>query len=323
MSLSSPFLHTPPAPDGPPRLFAMVSTAKSRAYTPHALRSFFETTGLRSIDSFILINNDDPELSETIAPYRGCISLISHEHPQSFSANANLMIEYALSKKADLFFMNNDIIFTDNWLAPCVGYERTILSPISNREVQLAGNAVVVKTSHILRTVVTDAPMELQDYLASPRMFQALAEANAAFSQGLLRVIVYPFFCVRLPLAVMQTVGKFDVTFGRAGGEDYDYCCRAWLAGFDVQMAVASYLIHFWGKSTWSASTSATASSTYNTDFLEVFKQKWGEPLFKFILQENDEHIVRDAQASALRDGGDLAGLIKLLMPKPVDIFIP
>lgn len=327
MSSHQLFHHQPSIPDGPARLFAMVSTAKSRAYTPHALRSFFETTSLRPIDSFVLINNDDPELPAVAAPYHELVTLISHEQPRGFAANANLMIERAVSQGADLFFMNNDIIFTDNWLHPCVGNPRTILSPASNREVQLAGSAVVVKTGHVANTVITNAPMELSDYLGSPRMFEALAEAYTKVAQGLLQLIVFPFFCVRLPLAVMQALGKFDEKFGRAGGEDYDYCLRAWLAGFDVQMAVGSYLLHFWGKSTWSGQTGnqsqATDQSSYNTEFLEIFRNKWGDPLFQYVLRENDEHIKRDPHASNLRTTGNLAALVKLLMAKPVDIFIP
>lgn len=327
MSTELPFLPQKAPPDGPARLFGMVSTAKSRPYTPHALQSFFETTTLRPIDSFVLINNDDPELPHLVAPYRNALTLISHEQPRGFAANANLMIERALSQGADLFFMNNDIIFTDNWLTPCVGHPETILSPVSNREVQLAASAIVVKTSHVADTVATEAPMELKEYLRSPRMYQALAEAYTKVAQGLLQVIVFPFFCVRLPLAVMQAVGKFDEGFGKAGGEDYDYCLRAWLAGFDVQMAVSSYLIHFWGKSTWSdqasQGSSAVGGSSYNTDFLEIFKRKWGDPLFQFVLCENDELIKLDPQASKLREAGELGALVKLLMTSKVDLFIP
>jgi hypothetical protein len=264
----------------------------------------------------VLINNDDPDIATELAQYSAFMTLISHEKPKSFAANANLMIERALNLGADLFFMNNDIIFTDNWLTPCTGSPRTILSPASNREVQLAGSTVVVKTNHVADTVVTGAPMELQ----------GLVEAYTKIANGLLRLIVFPFFCVRLPLSVMQTVGKFDEGFGRAGGEDYDYCLRAWLAGFDVQMALGSYLLHFWGKSTWSGQTAVGGApsnqSTYNTDFLEIFRNKWGEPLFQYVLRENDEYIRHNPQASLLRESGDLSALVRLLMVKDVDICI-
>ncbi len=312
----------PVIPDGPKRLFAMVSTRSSRAYTPHALRSFFETTGMRGEDRLILINNDDPDFDEIATPFRDHITLITRPEPYGFSKNANTMIEEALRTGSDLFFMNNDVIFTDNWLAPLTGYEHSILSPISNREVQYVGSAVVVKTHHVLNMVTTQAPMDIEHYLASPRMFQAIAEAHNRSSSGLLTLIVFPFFCVRLPQSVMQRVGKFDESFGMAGGEDYDYCLRACLAGFDVQMNLASYLLHFWGKSTWTAGEKGAPNPNYNIDFLEVFRKKWGEALFQFVLRDKDSLIQSNPEAKALLDSRNLPELIRLLMPNKVDIHI-
>jgi hypothetical protein len=313
---------SPPLLDGPPRLFAMVTTLKSRGYTPYALHSFFDTTALRSQDRFVLINNDDPALDELAAPYKAHISVEHNSSPRSFAANANSMISQAVDSGMDLFFMNNDIIFTDNWLAPLTGNPKTILSPISNREVQYAGSTIIPKTQEVTQLVVTEAPMALEDYLSAPRMYQAIAESHQKIASGLMRLIVFPFFCVRLPLAVMQRVGKFDEGFGRAGGEDYDYCLRAWLSGFDVHMALASYLIHFWGKSTWS-SDSQQQTPSYNTDFLEVFRAKWGEALFQYTLRENDSLIKAHAEAARLRDTGDLGGMVRVLMDHPVETFLP
>jgi hypothetical protein len=232
------------------------------------------------------------------------------------------MIALALEEKMDLFFMNNDIIFTDNWLAPLVGHDHSILSPVSNREIQYAGSTIVTQTKEVASLVVTDAPMALEDYLASPRMYLAIAEAHRKISHGSLKLLVFPFFCVKLPLSVMQRVGKFDEGFGRAGGEDYDYCFRAWLAGFDVKMELSSYLIHFWGKSTWS-SKEHTSSTSYNTDFLEIFRAKWGDALFQYALKENDALATAHPEARALRDAGDLGGMVRVLMEHPVDIHIP
>jgi hypothetical protein len=42
------------------KIFAMVTTLKSREYTPHAVETFFENTELNDTDRFILISNDDP-----------------------------------------------------------------------------------------------------------------------------------------------------------------------------------------------------------------------------------------------------------------------
>lgn len=94
-------LNSSSIPGGRPRLFSMVTTVRSRAYTPYALRSFFETTGLRTEDRFILINNDDPELSQIIAPFKDLVTIVTNETPKGFATNANSMIDQALRSQRD------------------------------------------------------------------------------------------------------------------------------------------------------------------------------------------------------------------------------
>lgn len=307
---------------GRPRVFAMVTTLTSRAYTPHALQTFFETTALRDQDSFVLVSNDDPDAASLIPPQAQRLELRINRSPQSFAANANQMITEALATHSDLFFMNNDVIYADQWLPPLLGDDRAILSPVSNREVQYAGSAVVVASQHVATTMTLKAPMELSEYLASPRMFQALAEAHRKTGNGYLPLIVFPFFCVKLPLPILEAVGKFDEEFGRAGGEDYDYALRAWLAGFEVKLALGSYLLHFWGKSTWTASDGDSKKPGYDTSFLEKFEAKWGTSLFRYTLQENDSEVSNNPELTALRQSGNLAGLISRLMKQPVPLQI-
>ncbi|MFN4896562.1 MAG: glycosyltransferase family 2 protein [Pseudomonadota bacterium] len=305
------------------RLFAMVTTVSSRDYTPYALQSFFEMTPLTDTDSFILISNDDPDAGNLIPSNARQLTLRINDTPLSFARNANQMIALALSSKSDLFFMNNDVIYSDNWLNPLIGHDRSILSPLSNREVQYAGSAVVVSSKHVATTMVLKAPMDLSEYLASPRMFQALAEAHRKTGSGYLPLLVFPFFCVKLPLLVLEAVGKFDETFGRAGGEDYDYALRAWLAGFDVKLALGSYLLHFWGKSTWTAKGDAAQSESYDTGFLRRFEEKWGSPLFRYTLQENDSEVLANPELLALRQSGNMGALVSQMMKQPVQIKIP
>ena len=305
-----------------PRLFAMVTTKKSRDYTPHALRTFFETTPLRDVDRVVLINNDDPNAAELIPSNTTITELINNTAPQGFAKNANEMIAQALASGSDLFFMNNDIIYTDNWLTPLLGNDHAILSPISNREVQYAGSAVVVASQHVATTMILKAPMEISEYLESPRMFQALAEAHRKTASGFLPLMVFPFFCVKLSLPILERVGKFDEIFGRAGAEDYDYALRAWLSGFEVKLALGSYLLHFWGKSTWTTKSNTPAPADYDTSFLERFKEKWGESLFHYIYNENDSEITANPELLALRQSGSLAGLVSRLMKQPVKVHI-
>ena len=97
---------------------------------------------------------------------------------------------------------------------------------------------------------------------------------------------VLPFFCVRIPQQVAQAVGNFDERFGKAGGEDYDYCLRAYLAGFSVQFALRSYLLHFGGKSTYSGAESDVEQTAREEKFRSEFRQKWGDGLADLILRE-------------------------------------
>lgn len=304
-----------------PRLFAMVTTSASRDYTPHALRTFFETTPLNESDSFVLINNDDPEPKPLIPSKTRKFELLNNSTPLGFAANANQMIDLALKTERDLFFINNDVIFSDDWLSPLNGNDQAILAPISNREVQYSGSATVVSSKHVATNMLLRAPMELSEYLESPRMFQAIAEAHRKTGHGYLSVIVFPFFCVKIPLPILKTVGRFDESFGRAGGEDYDYALRAWLAGFQVKLALGSYLLHFWGKSTWTAKESSSSSSTnapsYDTSFLQKFEAKWGSSLYRLILQENTDEINENPELLKLRDSGDISSLIARMMKQP------
>jgi GT2 family glycosyltransferase len=309
---------------GRPRLFAMVTTLTSRDYTPYALQTFFETTPLRDIDSVVLISNDDPDAASLIPPNAHSLELQINPAPRGFAANANQMIAQALTRKSDLFFMNNDIIYADDWLPPLLGNDRAILSPLSNREVQYAGSAVVVSSQHVATTMILKAPMDLSEYLASPRMFQALAEAHhKTASDGYLPMLVFPFFCVKLPLPILEAVGKFDEIFGRAGGEDYDYALRAWLAGFEVKFALGSYVLHFWGKSTWTAKEGSPRPSTYDTSFLQIFEEKWGSSLYRYTLQENDSEVAANPELVEIRKSGNLATLVSRLMKQPVPLRIP
>ena len=294
------------------KIFAMVTTLKSREYTSHGVRTFFENTELNESDRFILINNDDPNTAEFQPKLGQRLELINNPEPLSFAANANQMIDLALASSSDLYFMNNDVIFSENWLTPlAMGDDKTILSPVSNREVQYAGTAVVVASKHVANTMILKAPMELSEYLASPKMFHALAEAHSKTASGYLPLVVFPFFCVKLPLDVLRVVGKFDLSFGRAGGEDYDYALRAWLAGFECKLALGSYLLHFWGRSTWAGG--AQSESSYDKGFLKIFEEKWGNALFQFALQENDSAIRSNPELNKLRQAGKLGELIKRL----------
>lgn len=306
-------------PHNRPRIFAMVTMKMSREYTRHALRSFFACTELGISDRFVLINNDDPTVADICEPYPR-VEEYRRTQPLGFAANVNSMIAEALTSQADLYFLNNDIIFSENWLLPLLESDESICAPISNREVQYVGSVVLPKTQAVQQMFLFDGPMNLDQYLAAPRMFDAIAEAHRRDSSGRMRLTVFPFYCVKLPLPVLERVGKFDESFGMAGGEDYDYCLRAWLAGCDVHMTLGTILLHFWGKSTWSPKEGQR--DEYKRDFLEIFRAKWGEVLYRYVLCEDDSLIRANPRAEESRRNGNLKEMIEQVMRPGVPVRI-
>jgi len=291
------------------RLFAMVTTGGSAKYTPHALSSFFKHTPWLNSDRFILIDNDG-DYSPTFNDPR--IEILRNTVPLGFAENGNQLIDLALREKRDLFFLNNDIILTPNWLPPLLEGDISIVTPLSNREVQYDAGAFKI-------TMV----MELEQYLGKERELEQLVAAHAASTHGYLRVTVLPFFCVRIPYAIMLTLGHFDTTYGKGGGEDYDYCLRAYLAGFGVRYALQSYALHFGGKSSYSGVETKEQQDNRELQFRSFFGYKWGPELMKFLLFEDRTIVPPGSQHHEAIMRGEHAQVIAALKgDKQCDISI-
>ena len=264
----------------------MVSTAKSVDYTSIALKSFFRWTHLQPKDQFILIDNDFSVSPETVADYP--ISLYKNESPRGFAANANYAMQQARDAQADLVFLNNDLVFSNNWLAPLEASDDAVYSPLCNRDVQYANSTVVIKTAHVSKTFVTSMVMQLEEYVGNQASLDAIVEAHQSSISGSYSTLTVPFFCIRIPQRVYLAVGQFDEAFGNGGGEDYDYALRCFLAGFDVRIALQSYVLHFYGKSTWQAE-SAEEREKREAKMFAHFIDKWGMDLFELTLRERVE----------------------------------
>ena len=270
------------------KLFGMVTTAKSARYTEHALRSFFENTTLADKDRFLLIDNDGGYELPLQHPQ---LELHRNATPLGFAENGNQLIDLANKEKADLFFLNNDIILTPNWLEPLLVDNSAIMTPLSNREVQ-----------YNFGDISFPMIMQLDDYFGKEAALKDLVTAHRSSAQGQLKVTVLPFFCVRIPYLVLSSIGHFDTSFGKAGAEDYDYCLRAFLGGFSVKYALQSYVLHFGGKSSYSGAETKEQQDERELKFRSMFGYKWGMQLLKLILFEDRE---------ILREGTPLAEEIK------------
>lgn len=268
-------------------LFGMISTKSSVNYTAVALRTFFAKTPFLSTDRFVLIDNDQTLENSFVGNYP--VEILRNKEPKSFSQNGNTLLNLAKEMQASLFFMNNDVAFTDHWIDPLLEEDSAIISPLSNREVQYGASVVVVKSRHVANTFITTMPMSLEIYEENQATIGAIVEAHRKISRDFWRMYVMPFFCIKIPLKVQLGVGLFDESFGQAGGEDYDYCLRAYLSDYEVKVALSSYVIHFGGKSTWSGAETKEEQLSREKVFFERFREKWGGALYNLILKEQDD----------------------------------
>ncbi len=307
---------------GRSRLFAFISTARAREYTPHSVRTFLENTPIRVSDKVVVINNDDPD--PLPLPSHPQLESITHSAPLGFAHNANLMIDHALSEERDLYLLNNDLIFSREWLEPFSEQTDAIVVPSSNQDSQYAGTIVIPTQGQVCAMLVLSASMHLQTYLESPHLFDAIAHTHRTKSGGYLGLVTAPFFCVKIPLSILKQVGKFDTSFGRAGGEDYDYSLRAWKAGFPTVRATRSFLLHFGGRSTWNLSTPTDERTDYDplydTSFVNIFKKKWGEPLTELIFKANVGSLQSYPGAEDALKRLDIRALISLLGARDVPV---
>lgn len=293
------------------KYFAMVTTKDSLSYTYIALQSFFQHTTLGTSDVVVLIDNDgsfNPALLQHKNVF-GPIEYICNSQPKGFAENINGMIARCLSAGADLFFLNNDVVFSPGWLETLSATGPfTISTPLSNREVQYDFDAFRAKLV-----------MGLEDYQGREVAFDLLCQEHQRHAQGVNTVLTLPFFCVRLPLAILEHLGFFDENFGRGGGEDFDYCLRAYLAGYRVCYALSSYMLHFGGKSSYSGAETTIEQENRELRFRTYFALKWGIELTKLILFEDREllktefpHLVDAAQE------GEHSRIVRELMGEQV-----
>ncbi len=255
------------------RLFGIISTSRSLEYTAYCVFSFLKYTPLRDQDCLIIIDNDNSlgELGQILRSIR-CVEIWCNEQPCGFAENANGFLLRALELQADLFLLNNDLIFSQNWLGPLLEDDRNILSAVSNREFSYSSKEIEISPA-----------MSLQQYLGKEERFEALVEEHRRRYFGRVARVIVPFFCVKIPYNAFVRIGAFDTSFGVGGGEDFDYCVRAHLMGVDIAFKLQSYVLHFGGRSSWADEQNSEARQAHVKEFMGLFKDKWGEKIFDLV----------------------------------------
>jgi len=294
-------------------IFGMITTQGSAKYTGPALRSLLSTTPLTKDDHIVLVDNDGHYRPDPMIDHAH-IEIVINNEPKGFAANANQLVDRALSQKCDLYLLNNDLIFTPGWIDYVREPKGQIVSPLSNREVNY----------NLPDYFKCQTVMQLEDYLGKEDALIELVKAHSSAAAGTTKLIALPFFCPRIPLEILNTVGHFDEKFGKGGGEDYDYCLRTHLAGFSVCFANQAFILHFGGKSSYSGVESRTAQEEREFQFRTYFAVKWGIPLTQAILFEDRQIFAEGTELSQMIKAGKHREAIELLIEaRPIEILIP
>jgi GT2 family glycosyltransferase len=284
------------------RVFGMVSTQASLDYTAAALATFFQYTPLGPQDEFYLIDNDQSaNLAALKAAFPRVIPVVNIR-PFSYAENANQVIALAARAGADAYIMNNDIIFTPGWLAPLDAELPVILAPTSNQNFQYTLRGLQIKTE-----------MALQDYKGHERELLEIVAAHCRQHARYTTAYQTNFFLVKIPVCLYNTVGQFDPVFTRAGGEDIDYCIRAYLKGFSLFVAQHSYLLHFGGRATWSGPETRDEWRARESNAIALLAGKWGPLLTKFLVYRDPSVIAGDPALDKIQVETGIGGLYQEL----------
>ena len=299
-------------------LFGMLHTRASAVYTYTALRTFFQHTPLFPDDRVVLIDNDGSFDSERAGaefgePALRRLTIMTNGTERGFAENANQLVRQALMGGAHLVLLNNDVVFSPHWLGLLAANDQAITSPLSNREVHYGLSTVVTTSARVAKVLLCGMPMDIEQYRGNEYGFLAVVETHQQEADGYWEVFVAPFFAVRIPHPVLTALGYFDESFGRAGGEDYDYCFRAHLGGFSVQYALKSYMLHFGGKSSWSGVESPEERRLREENFCAVFRRKWGERLFSLVLEENAD-VLQALEGTPAAQASDVRSKVQQLL---------
>ena len=214
-----------------------------------------------------MIDND-----KIVTQIRSNVTLIVNEQPQSFAKNINDIINIAENK--DIVVLNNDIVFTQDWLQPLTQHNNVIVIPSCNQTHEYDINELKLRNS-----------MSIVQF---DNKFYNLSEIVSYHKQktkiGFYERLLMPFYAFRLPYEIYSKVGLFDESFGNGGGEDVDYRIRAIEHGFNVKYTSQSYLLHFHGKSTWNGGETLIETEKRNSMYHDKFMIKWGSDFCNLML---------------------------------------
>lgn len=273
---------------------------RSWEYTSYALKTFAKFTEFFDDDLFVLA--DDGSFGGSPDWLIPRVQVLERAAQIGLAHNMNTVLQEARDRNADFYFFHNDIVFNDGWHLPMAEERPSIIVAMTNQDVQYEVGGLAWKELLILT-----------DYTKRAPFLKEVVKLHRQQMSGFKSVLSAPFSNVKIPREIYSAVGDFDEAFGTIGGEDHDYCLRANQAGFGVERALSSYLLHFGAKSTAGGGEKKTDTDARVAGYLKVFEEHWGPRLRKLIF-DGDQSVLSDsAEARECVAAGNFKGLIEVL----------
>ena len=206
-----------------------------------------------------------------------------------------------------LIFLNNDLIFTENWTKPLLMNSKNISIPSNNQ---------IFKYQSDCGNLKLKATMNLEDFNENYILLNDIAEKHKKKfkTHKQFQALLMPFFCFKIPYQILNEVGYFDKIFV-CGAEDVDYRIRCAKKGYDVNFLPDSYLLHFHGKSTWDGGETNSQIEKRNKLYTEAFLKKWGKEMTKIFISRNDfSEILIEKELAEVFQQKKFSDLIKKLL---------
>lgn len=231
------------------------------------LDSLYKYTNIDDFDLIIVDNASSDETKEYIKEFQKThfnIKLIENKENLGYSKGNNIGLKEVLNKDYKYIgLLNNDILFTPNWLNDTITMfdEDDSLGMVSPR---------IQKGKKITK----------ENYLNKYKSFLS------KFKDKLKYTIEPLFCCVLIKKEVIEKTGLMDENFSPAFWEDNDYCFRAMYSGYALAISNQSFVFH--NHST----TSLSIDKSIRVRNKEYFFKK--HPLGKYIWEHKRTNVLKD-----------------------------
>ncbi|HMM20559.1 MAG TPA: glycosyltransferase [Selenomonadales bacterium] len=244
----------------------IILTHNKLEITIQCLSSIFKHT----LEPFELIVVDNGSTDGTVAylKSRPDIKTVLNEKNLGFARGCNQ--GYEISTGDAVLFLNNDTIVTENWL----GNMLRLL--YSNDKIGLVGPV----TNNV------SGPQQIPVSYSDISVLDAFAKVHCKWNaQGYRSVLRLVGFCLLVKRTVLEDIGVFDERFGFGNFEDDDLCLRAANKGWQLMIALDSYIHHI-GSVTFSHCED-TRTRNLLMENKQIAVAKWGFDIAAYLVNTN------------------------------------